>query len=91
MYIEEEKKHDEEALNISPDVYQQRIQDDDVYIARHPKLSSILTRKWESVIYQTKFPNLPASALVHGIFAHRRQDDDMIFAEHLSKHMESSD
>ena len=42
-------------------------------------------------MYSKTYKNVPAAALVHGCFAHRRQSDQMTFSEQMSEFMMKND
>jgi hypothetical protein len=42
-------------------------------------------------VYSKTYTNVPAAALVHGCFVHRRQSDQMTFSEQMSEFMMTND
>jgi|LauGreDrversion4_2_1035121.scaffolds.fasta_scaffold220347_1 hypothetical protein len=51
---------------------------------------SLISKEWENTIFQKKY-NVPAAALVNGIFVLKRPSDDSTFAEILSDHIQKAD
>ena len=90
---EEEKKvvYDQERLEIDPNRYQQQVIDDNNFINADQELAQLVKRRFNDTVYSKTYKNVPAAALVHGCFAHRRQSDQMTFSEQMSEFMMKND
>ena len=65
--------------------------DDELYIATRHELQELLTRKFTKTVYHKTFKGIPAAQLVHGIYVHKRANDEISFPEALSEFMKNTD